>query len=151
MVSLRSVFRTQLKIYDGAIQRNNFHKKDPSQIFDWVPNTPLSLFKSRIAKKILRVLVFTCFPRIFGRILEKNPTKIRSSHRWCSVKGVHRNFQIFTGNHLCQSLLFNKVADLTLLKNRLWHKCFRMNFPKFLRTLFVQSTSLWMTAFVKCY
>ena len=42
--------------------------------------------------------------------------------------------------HLCQSLLFNKVADLrsaTLLEKRLWHMCFPMNFAKFLRTPFL--------------
>ena len=48
-------------------------------------------------------------------------TKIfRSSHRSCSVrKCVLKNFTIFTGKHLCQSLFFNKVAGLrlaTLLK-----------------------------------
>ena len=31
-------------------------------------------------------------------------------------KGVLRNFAKFMGKHLCQSLYFNKVADLTLLK-----------------------------------
>ena len=33
--------------------------------------------------------------------------------------------------------LFNKVAGLrivTLLKNRLWHRCFSVNFTKFIRT-----------------
>ena len=33
--------------------------------------------------------------------------------------------------------LFNKVADLrpaTLLKKRLWHRCFPVNFANFLRT-----------------
>ena len=52
-------------------------------------------------------------------------------------KGVLRNFEKFTGKHLCQSLLFNKVAGLkhvTLLKKRLWHSCFPVNFSKFLRT-----------------
>ena len=53
---------------------------------------------------------------------------IRSSHRRCSVKiDVLRNFTKFTGTHLCQSLFFNKVVDLrlaTLLKKRLWHRCF---------------------------
>ena len=37
-------------------------------------------------------------------------------------KGVFRNFAKFTGKHLCQSFIFNKVAGLrppTLLKNRL--------------------------------
>ena len=46
--------------------------------------------------------------------------KIRSSHRTCSLrKSVLRNFAKFTRKHLCQSLLFNKVAGLrpaTLLK-----------------------------------
>ena len=36
-----------------------------------------------------------------------------SSHRSCSVrKGVLRTLAKFTGKHLCQSLFFNKVADL---------------------------------------
>ena len=36
-------------------------------------------------------------------------------------KGIIKNFSKFTGKHLCQSLLFNKVAGrpATLLKNRL--------------------------------
>ena len=53
--------------------------------------------------------------------------------------GVLRNFAKFTGKHLCQSLFFNKVAGLrptTLLKKRLWHRCFPVNFTKFLRTPF---------------
>ena len=54
--------------------------------------------------------------------------EFRSSHRRCSVKnGVLRNFEKFTGKHLCQGLFFNKVAALrpaTLLKKSLWHRCF---------------------------
>ena len=39
----------------------------------------------------------------------------RSIHRRCSVrKSVFRNFAKFTGKHLCQSLFFNKVADLNI-------------------------------------
>ena len=68
-----------------------------------------------------------------------------SSHRSCSAKkGVLRNFTKFTGKHLCQSLFFNKFAGLrpaTLLKKRLWHRCFPVNFVKFLRTPFLQNTS----------
>ena len=55
-------------------------------------------------------------------------------------KGVIRNYAKFTGKHLCQSLLFNKVAGLrppTLLKRRLWHRCFLVNCAKFLRTPFL--------------
>ena len=71
--------------------------------------------------------------------------KNRSSHQRCPVrKGVLRNFATFTRKHLCQSLYFNKVAGLrpaTLLKNRLWHRYFPVNFAKFLRTPFLQYTS----------
>ena len=48
-----------------------------------------------------------------------------------------RNFEKFAGKHLCQSLIFKKVADLkpaTLLKRALSHIRFPMNFTKFLRT-----------------
>ena len=51
---------------------------------------------------------------------------------------VLRNFQKFTED-LCKSPFFNKVADLrstTLLKKKLWHRCFSVNFVKFPRTLF---------------
>ena len=46
-------------------------------------------------------------------------------------KGALRNFAKFTEKHLCQGLFFNTVAGLrpaTLIKKRLWHKCFPVNF-----------------------
>ena len=55
-------------------------------------------------------------------------------------RGVIRIFTKFTGKHLCQSPLFNKVAGLgtaAFLKKRLWHSCFPLNFVKFLRTPFL--------------
>ena len=62
-------------------------------------------------------------------------------------EGVLRNFTKFTGKHLCQPLFFNKVTGLrptTLLKKRLWHRCFLVNFAKILRTpLFAEQ--LWTT------
>ena len=51
-------------------------------------------------------------------------------------KDALRNFAKFTGKHLCRSLFFNKVAA-TLLKKRLWHRCFPVSFAKFLITPFV--------------
>ena len=75
----------------------------------------------------------------------RNMKTDRSSHWRCSVrKGVLRNFAKFTGKHLCQSLFLNKVAGLRpaiLLKKRLWHRCFPVNFAKFLRTTFSKNTS----------
>ena len=62
-------------------------------------------------------------------------------------KGVLRNFTKFTGKHLCQSLFLNKVAGLrpaTLLKKRLWHRCFSVNFVRFLRTPFSIEYLWWL-------
>ena len=74
--------------------------------------------------------------------------QIRSSHQRCSVRiGVLRNFTKSTGKHLCQSLLFNKVAGLrpaTLLKKKLCNRCFPANFVKFLRTHFYIEHLWWL-------
>ena len=60
-------------------------------------------------------------------------------------KSVLRNFAKFTGKHLCQSLFFNKVTGLrpsTLLKKRLWHRCFPDNFYRnFWKHLLLYNTS----------
>ena len=58
----------------------------------------------------------------------------RSSHRRCSTNtGVLRNFS---------EPLFNKAAGLrpaTLLKKKLWRRCFPMSFARFLRTSFYRT------------
>ena len=62
-------------------------------------------------------------------------------------KGVYRNFIKFTGKHLCQSFFLNKVAGFrpaTLLKKRLLHICFPVNFVKFLRTPFFIEHLWWL-------
>ena len=60
--------------------------------------------------------------------------------------GVLRNFAKFTGNHLRQGRFFNKVAGLrpaTLLM-RLSHRCFPVNFAKFLKTPFSTEHIRWL-------
>ena len=63
----------------------------------------------------------------------------------CSVeKSVLKNFTKLTMKHLCHNLQLS-----TLLKKRLWHRCFPVNFAKFLRTPFLLNTSsgwFWRTA-----
>ena len=60
----------------------------------------------------------------------------KSSHRRYSVRiGLLRNFAKFTGKHLYQSL-----RPATLLKMRVWHRCFPVNFAKFLRKPFYRTT-----------
>ena len=61
--------------------------------------------------------------------------------RRCSVKKVFlKILKKFTGKHLCQSHLNNKIAHLkpaTSLKKRPQHGRFLVNFAKFLRTPFL--------------
>ena len=62
--------------------------------------------------------------------------KNRSSHRRCSVKkGVLKSFADFTRKHLCGSL-FLIIAGLAcnFIKKRLPHRCFPVEFAKYLRT-----------------
>ena len=44
----------------------------------------------------------------------KTLSKEAASRRCSAKKGVLKNFGIFTGKHLCQSLLLNKVAGCSL-------------------------------------
>ena len=85
------------------------------------------------------------YQTLFSTLPQLHLITNRSSQKGCSVKkGVLSNFTKFTGKHLCQSLFFNKVSGLspvTLFKKRLWHSCSPVNFVKFLRNLFLQSSS----------
>ena len=102
--------------------------------YEFLKNISFSAIKCRPSLKFLETFI------TIG-----DDITVRSSHQRCSVKkGVLRNFAKFTGKHLCQSLSFNKFADLrpaTLFKKRLWHRYFPVNFAKFLRTPFLQNTS----------
>ena len=78
--------------------------------------------------------------------LQKNkaPLHLFSHLEVIYKKGVPKNLAKFAGKHLCQGLFLNKVAGLrryekTLLKKRLWHRCFHVNFTKLLRTPFYET------------
>ena len=90
--------------------------------------------------------------RLDPSIIAKTPTIIFSTIRsslqeaFCK-KGVLRNFAKFTGKHLCQSLIFKKVADLKpaiLLKKSLQQRYFPVNVEKFLRTPFLSKHLQWL-------
>ena len=91
---------------------------------------------------VISYLSFTFFQTdiYISHFLFDNP---RGSQRRCSVKkGALKNFAKFTGKQLRQSLFLNKIAGLrpaTLLKKRLWHRCFLVNFAKFQRNLFYRT------------
>ena len=61
---------------------------------------------------------------------------IRRPEVFCK-KRVLRNLAKLTGKHLCQSIFFNKVAGLR-------HRCFPVNFVKFLRTPFLTEHLRWL-------
>ena len=87
---------------------------------------------NRFKNKTIFVLmvIFTCL---------KNKSHYRSSHRRCPERSVLSNFPKFTGKHLCQSLVFNKVAGFSLWKEKLWPRCFHVNFVNFLGAYFLQN------------
>ena len=60
----------------------------------------------------------------------------------CVALGALKSFAKFLGKHLWQGLSFNKLANCrlaALLKKRLQHRCFHVNFTTFLRTAFSQN------------
>ena len=70
----------------------------------------------------------------------------RSSRRSCSVKKVFLEIlQNSQENTYARDSFFNKVAGqarpATLLKKSLWHRCFPVNFARFLRTPFLKNSS----------
>ena len=68
---------------------------------------------------------------MFFKLLCEN---FRSSRLECSVKKILRNFTKFTKN---------TCARVFLLKKRLWHRCFPVNFVKFCKkTTFLHRTPL---------
>ena len=75
-------------------------------------------------------------------------TLFRNSHPEVFYKkGVLRNFAKFTGKYLCQ-ILFFRLKPATLLKKRLWRRCFPVNFAKFLRPPFLKEHLRWLLLFV---
>ena len=84
----------------------------------------------------------------FGIPLEKEAVVRR-----CSLKKVVLgNFAKFTGKHLHQNLLFSKVAGLipeTLLKKRIWHSYFPVNFAKLFRIPVFTEHFRWLLLLIK--
>ena len=100
----------------------------------WIPKLDLFFlsfkFQSTMKSEGYTLILWKCYEcDEYG----KSEAAPRSSVR----KGVLRNFEKFTGKHLCQSFFFNKVAGLR-------HRCFPVNFRKFLRTHFLTEQLWWL-------
>ena len=102
--------------------RSPFTQKTPSQMFDTILNTPLELLTIFAKSSILDVKLRSEYA--YG-IVNYFCKRLRSNHRRCSVrKGDLGTSAKFTGKHLCQSLF--------LIELQAWHRCFPVNFVKFL-------------------
>ena len=79
------------------------------------------------------------------KIVQKQPPDV-----FCK-KGVLKNFAKLSGQHLSQSLLFNKVAGLSyqLYLKKISHKCLPVNSAQFLRTPFYTEHLRWLLLKVK--
>ena len=67
----------------------------------------------------------------------------RSSHRRCLVeKYVFKNFTKLTGRRLCQNLFL--IFCEFIKKKTLEHRCFPLNFAKFLNTTFPTKHLRWL-------
>ena len=76
-----------------------------------------------------------------------NTTLKCCQHSEAAVQRCSQKFHKIRRKHQCQSLIFHKVADLrptTLLKKRLWHRSFPVNFVKFQRSPFFIEHLRWL-------
>ena len=109
----------------------------PCRIFHehWVPSRQLN---HTIQKHCAKVF---CKKTVKWNFLQLNILIKHSKRSLCqtvSQKGVLKNFVIFPEKQLGWSLFFNEDSGLglrpaTLLKKRFQHRCFPVNFAKFLR------------------
>ena len=70
--------------------------------------------------------------------------RFRSSHRRCSVKKMFLEISQNSHEKTCARASFLiklQTQAVALLNKRLWHRLFRVNFAKFLRTPFLQNAS----------
>ena len=122
-----------------------FNRKSLSDIY----MIKMMIFKATFQKLHLRLEIIDTMKVLKIKDLDRSLIRSSRPEVFCK-KVVLRNFAKCTGKHLCQSLFFNKVAGLrlaTLLKKRVWHRCYPVNFMKFLRTTFIIKHLRWLLLF----
>ena len=142
------------KAIDEVNWERLFHGKNINEQVTSFNGTVLNFFKNYVPNKYITIddrdpvwINDTIKSKIKTKnlLFKQYMQNDRSSHQRCSMKkGVLRNFTKFTRKRLRQSLFFKKFAGLwpsTLLKKKLWYRCFSVNFVKFPRTPFLQNTS----------
>ena len=80
--------------------------------------------------------------RSYWRI-QINETRFRSNHRRCSLEKVFLEISQNSQENTC-AIVFAGLRLATLLKKKFWHRCFPVDFAKFLRTPFVIEHLWWL-------
>ena len=101
-------------------------------IYDQIPKSSSSSIKSKRSNE-----------STFSSFVSLNA---RNSHLMCSVKKVFLKISQNSQKKTCTrvSFLIKLQASATLLKTRLWHRCFPVNFAKFIRTHFFKEHLMWL-------
>ena len=108
-----------------------------NQLFVRDSYTQIKFSKSKVVSDKIPLFVIGPFyirHSLFLHIAKRLEAVVR---RYSVKKSVLNNFTKFSWKHLYWSIFFKKVAGLrptVLLKKRLWHSCFPVNFVKFLST-----------------
>ena len=61
-----------------------------------------------------------------------------------NIKLIPKSLPLWGSPLKTSNSVLGNLLLATLLKKRLWHRCFPVNFLKFLRTPFLQNTSEWL-------
>ena len=98
-----------------------------------------------LCKKVVR--------RIFAKVTGKHRFYVQKQSFTDVLQNRFSKISQNSQENTCVRVSLNKVAGrrpTTLLKRRLWHRSFRMNFTKFLRALFFSEHLRWLLLYLKC-
>ena len=76
---------------------------------------------------------------IFGAATLENSSELYTK----AVSRKIQNYAKFTGKQLCQSF-----GSATLLKKRIWHRCFPVNFEKYFKNTFFIEILQWLLLYI---
>ena len=122
--------------------RKFWYSVDHVKIFKHLVNFHIFWFRYQKRNYQMRIATVPIFGQLHLKISLQRSSRLEV---FCK-KGFLRNFVKFTEKHQRQSLFFSlfcssATSARNFIEKRLWHRCFPVNFLKFLRTSFPQSTS----------
>ena len=106
------------------------------------------LLKKSLMENFIFCAVIACQIRCFTQSIIIFAERVS---RMCSVKKVFLEISQNPQKNICARVSFLIKLKATLLKKRLWHRCFHVNFAKFLRALFLTNTYGGCFCLCSCY